>query len=213
MGGRVRIFTVLACCALPWTPGLLRAQAPQPPAPPPTETPAPQATVTPTPEQAPPTDEEPRPKPPEERYLPRLDVYFPEGDLDLRVNRLVNKVFFEGQVKYNFVKGDISAFLRYRYYGYQRTAQFTVFDSIEFEDVEEFSSDFDRVRGTLLLMQWPHSFRQRTFLLAELDRISSNKEREVEILRLGRTNTFLRFGYQLGTPEDARSNADRKSVV
>ena len=45
----------------------------------------------------------------------RLDVYFPEGDLDLRVNRLVNKVFFEGQVKYNFVDGDITAFLRYRY--------------------------------------------------------------------------------------------------
>src|SRR4030095_11343531 len=89
------------------------------------------------PEQAPPTDEEPRPKPPEERYLPRLDVYFPEGDLDLRVNRLVNKVFFEGQVKYNFVKGDISAFLRYRYYGYQRTYRLTLFDAVETPGVEQ----------------------------------------------------------------------------
>jgi hypothetical protein len=165
--------------------------------------PAPQETPEPP---APQTGEE-APKPPEERFLPRLDLYFPEGDLDLRVNRLVNRVFFEGQVKYNFVKGDISAFLRYRYYGYRRTAQFTVFDAIEFDDVQKFSNDFDRTRGLLLLMQWPHSYRQRTFLLTELDRISSNKENVAEILRLGRTNTFVRLGYQLGTPDDERSNS------
>ena len=180
----------------------------QEPAPPP-EPPPPAAEQPPAeaPAEPPAEEEEPRPKPQSERYLPRLDVYFPEGDLDLRVNRLINKVFFEGQVKYNFIKGDISAFLRYRYYGFQRVSQFTVFDAIEFEDVKDFSSDFDRVRGTLLLLQWPHSFHQRTFLLAELDRISSNKEEVARILRLGRTNTYVRFGYQLGTPEDARSNA------
>jgi len=186
--------------ALP-LPGQEPAPTPEPPPPaaeqPPAEAPA----------EPPAEEEEPRPKPQSERYLPRLDVYFPEGDLDLRVNRLINKVFFEGQVKYNFIKGDISAFLRYRYYGFQRVSQFTVFDAIEFEDVKDFSSDFDRVRGTLLLLQWPHSFHQRTFLLAELDRISSNKEEVARILRLGRTNTYVRFGYQLGTPEDARSNA------
>ena len=70
-------------------------------------------------------------------FLPRLDIYFPEGDLDLRVNRLINKVFFEGQVKYNFINGDITAFLRYRYYGYKRTTQFTVFDSIEFDGIDQ----------------------------------------------------------------------------
>jgi hypothetical protein len=184
----------------------VRGQEPVQPAPQPaTETPVPPADTAPPP--APPADEEPKPKPPEERFLPRLDVYFPEGDLDLRVNRLISKVFFEGQVKYNFIRGDISAFLRYRYYGYQRITQFTVFDSIEFDDIEEFSSDFDRTRGTLLLMQWPHSYHQRTFLLAELDRISSNKEDVAQILRLGRTNTFVRLGYQLGTPDDERSNA------
>ncbi|MES1242892.1 MAG: hypothetical protein ABUT39_14855 [Acidobacteriota bacterium] len=187
----VATFALLVLGALP-----LRGQEPSatqaPPAP--QETPA-----------AP--QEEPRPKTPEERFLPRLDVYFPEGDLDLRVNRLISKVFFEGQVKYNFVRGDISAFLRYRYYGYKRITQFTVFDSIEFDDIEDFSSDFDRTRGTLLLVQWPHSYHQRTFLLTELDRISSNKESEAQILRLGRTNTFVRLGYQLGTPDDERSNA------
>src|SRR6478672_2818871 len=64
---------------------------------------------------------EPVAKPIEERLLPKLDIYFPEGDLDLKVNRLVNKTFFEGQVKYNFINGDITAFLRYRYYGERRT--------------------------------------------------------------------------------------------
>lgn len=151
--------------------------------------------------------EDQQPKVREQPFLPRLDVFFPEGDLDLRVNHLINKVFFEGQVKYNFIKGDISAFLRYRYYGYQRTTQFTVFDTIEFQDVQKFSNDFDRVRGTLLLMQWPHSFQQRTYGLLELDRISSNRQDIAQVLLLGHTNTFLRFGYQIGTPEDVQSNA------
>lgn len=187
----------------PPDPPIVEPAPPAPETPPPAETPA----SEPAEEGQEGSEEEPRPKPPDQRNLPRLDVYFPEGDLDLRVNRLINKVFFEGQVKYNFIKGDISAFLRYRYYGYKRTTQFTVFDAIEFEDIEDFSSDFDRVRGTLLLLQWPHSYHQRTFLLAELDRISTNKQDVAEILRLGRTNTFVRFGYQLGTPEDERSNA------
>lgn len=164
--------------------------------------PAPAAPATPP---AVPGDQQPKAR--VEPLLPRLDVFFPEGDLDLRVNRLINKVFFEGQVKYNFINGDISAFLRYRYYGYQRTTQLTVFDTIEFQDVQDFSSDFDRVRGSLVLLQWPHSYQYRTFGLVELDRISSNKEGVVEVLRLGRTNTFVRLGYQIGTPEDSRSNA------
>jgi hypothetical protein len=185
--------------AVPGRPAAAREPPPNQPA-----TPATPAAAEPAPPAAPGS---PAPKPPEEPFLPRLDVFFPEGDLDLRVNRLINKVFFEGQVKYNFIKGDIAAFLRYRYYGYKRTTQFTVFDTIEFQEVQDFSSDFDRVRGTLLLLQWPHSYQSRTFGLVELDRISSNKEDVVEVLRLGRTNTFVRLGYQIGTPEDARSNA------
>lgn len=181
--------------------------------------PAPEAAEEPSPsEQAPPsgvaapTGEAQRPGP-REGFLPRLDVYFPEGDLDLRVSRLINEVFFEGQVKYNFIDGDITAFLRYRYYGYNRTTQFTVFDAVEFESLDEFSSDFERVRGALLLFQWPHSYHHRTFLLTELDRISSNKP-DLEFqgipgtfVREGKTNTFVRYAYQIGTPSDARSNA------
>jgi hypothetical protein len=155
-------------------------------------------------------DAELPPRPSEDRILPRVDFYFPEGELDLRVNRLINKTFFEGQVKYNFIKGDITAFLRYRYYGYQRTTQFTVFDAIEFDDIDEnVTDDFDRVRGTLLLFQWPHSYNSRTFGLIELDRISTNKgERGSDFfVRRDRTNPFVRLGYQLGTPDEGRSSA------
>jgi hypothetical protein len=151
------------------------------------------------------------PPKPSDRFLPRLDVYFPEGDLDLRVNRLINKTFFEGQVKYNFINGDITAFLRYRYYGEKRTTQFTVFDSISFDRIDQdVTSDFDRVRGTLLLMEWPHNYNNRTFFLSEIDRISTNRgtaDGSEFLVRRDQTNTFVRVGYQLGTPDEGRSSA------
>jgi hypothetical protein len=142
--------------------------------------------------------------------LPRLDVYFPEGDLDLRINRLINKTFFEGQVKYNFIQGDITAFLRYRYYGFNRTSQLTAFDAIDFDDIDQkVTDDFDRVRGLLTLLQWPHSYNHRTFALVEIDRISTNRrERGSDFfVRRDGTNTFIRLGYQLGAPDEGRSSA------
>ena len=180
-----------------------------PAAPSPQPEPAAPAPVPPGGPASPPAVDEPAPKPPEERLLPKLDVFFPEGDFDLRVSRLINSVFFEGQVKYNFIKGDITAFLRYRYYGYRRTTQLTVFDSIEFDDLNgKTSNDFDRVRGLLTLFEWPYSFSQRAFALAEIDGISSNKlDANNAIVRLGETNTFIRLGYQLGTPDESRSSA------
>ncbi len=152
----------------------------------------------------------PPPRSSDEFSLPRIDFDFLEGELDLRVHRLINKTFFEGQVKYNFIEGDISAFLRYRHYGFKRTTQFTVFDSIEFDDIDDsVSEDFDRVRGTLLLLQWPYSYSQRTFGMVELDRISSNKRPTGSefFFRRDQTNTFMRVGYQLGVPDEARSSA------
>jgi hypothetical protein len=146
------------------------------------------------------------PRQPRNQFLPRLDVFFPEGDLDLRVNRLVNKVFFEGQVKYNFINGDITAFLRYRYYGLYRITQLAVFDSISFSNVQKFSNgDFDRVRGTLLFLQWPRDYTHRTFALFEIDRLSNNDPNNP--FNNNKTNNFVRVGYQVGTPEDSRSNA------
>ncbi len=139
------------------------------------------------------------------RGLPSLDIYFPEGELDFRINRLINNAFFEGQLRYNFVEGDISAFLRYRYYGYARTYLLSVFDQVEFREIERLDNDFSRVRGGLFLVEWPHSYQRRTSLLAEADRYTSNEE--VFEFTTNRTNTFFRVAHQIGTPEDERSNA------
>ncbi|HVT17928.1 MAG TPA: hypothetical protein VHQ90_17335 [Thermoanaerobaculia bacterium] len=142
---------------------------------------------------------------PVERFLPKLDLFFPEGDLDLRINRLVNKVFFEGQIKYNFVRGDITAFLRYRYYGFKRTTQLAVFDAVTFSRIEKLSNNFDRTRGFLLFEEWPHNYNYRTFALAEVDRIFSAR-RDLQ-LTTSRTNTWVRVGYQVGSRGDSRSEA------
>jgi outer membrane biosynthesis protein TonB len=98
------------------------APSAEPQAAPPAEPPAPEPPAPTAPEPPGTGDEDvtpgvEEPARPREGNLPRLDVYFPEGDLDLRVSRLINKTFFEGQLKYNFISGDITAFLRYRYYG------------------------------------------------------------------------------------------------
>lgn len=137
--------------------------------------------------------------------FPTLDIDLPEGDLDLRASRLVGRILFQGQVKYNFVDGDITAFLRYRLYGPRRVYQLSGFDSLEFGSVEKLSGDFERVRGLLHLVELPLDYHHRVTLLTELDRISSNKDD----LRFDNntTNTFLRLGYQIGTPGDERSNA------
>lgn len=137
--------------------------------------------------------------------LPTVNLYLPEGDFDFRLHQTVSNAHLEGQVRYNFVRGDISALLRYKYYGYGRTYMIGVFDSLEFEGVEDVGGDFVRIRGGLLLTQWPHRFHSRSSLLLQVDRFTSNRE-ELRFTT-NRTNTYLRFAYQLGTPEDERSNA------
>jgi len=230
-GGRFSL--VLLAVSLLAAPARAQQETPPPAAPPPVSTEPQTAPAPAAPQSAPPAEPqtappaEPQTAPPvappasetpgvevparrEEGILPRLDVYFPEGDLDLRVNRLINNTFFEGQVKYNFIDGSITAFLRYRYYGFNRTTQFTVFDDIEFDRLDQnVTQDFDRVRGTLLLLEWPHSYNHRTFALVELDGISSNRRESGSqfFVRKDRTNTFVRFGYQLGTPDEGRSSA------
>jgi hypothetical protein len=208
-------------CLLAVAPVRAREQEPAQ-TPPPAEPPAPPVPTAPAPVPQTPTVPEPSgagggtegevlPARPTDQFLPRLDIYFPEGDLDLRVNRLINKTFFEGQLKYNFVNGDITAFLRYRYYGLRRTTQLTVFDSISFTAInQKVTEDFDRVRGTLLLLEWPHNYSNRTFFLTELDRISTNRgtaQGSNFLVRRDQTNTFVRLGYQLGTPDEGRSSA------
>jgi hypothetical protein len=212
---RRAVLPPLVVCLLAAVPA--RAQQPEPalPAPAPAApqtapAPVPQTPVVPEPSGNGGDEGEGLAPKPSDQFLPHLDFYFPEGDLDLRVNRLINRTFFEGQLKYNFVNGDITAFLRYRYYGYRRTTQFTVFDSISFTAInQKVTEDFDRVRGTLLLMEWPHDYNNRTFFLTELDRISTNRGAHGSnfLVRRDQTNTFFRLGYQLGTPDEGRSSA------
>jgi hypothetical protein len=142
---------------------------------------------------------------PIERFLPNVDLLFPEGALDLKVSRLVNKVLFEGQVRYAFVSGDITAFLRYRYYGHDRTTQIEVFDDISFGRVQSFSNRFDRTRGANVFLEWPHSASFRTFALSEIDRISSNNQSL--LATNNRTDTFVRVGTQVGSTGDPRTQA------
>lgn len=137
--------------------------------------------------------------------VPELDFYFPEGELDIRLNRLIKNALFLGQVRYNFAKGDILALLRYRYYGLERIYELSVFDDLNFDRLESISNDFNRVRGGLFRVEFPFDPAHRASLLAEVDRISSNKE-EFQFTT-NRTNTFLRAAYQYGTTDDARSNA------
>jgi hypothetical protein len=140
-----------------------------------------------------------------ETLLPNLDFYFPEGELEFRLNTLVKGSFYEGQIRYNFVKGDIEAFLRYKYYGRENVYQLGLFDSVEFEPIEKASNDFERTRGGLFLLRRPLDYHNRLFLLFEVDRITSSKQ-EFQFTT-NKTDTFVRFGYQLGTPDDVRLNA------
>jgi len=210
---------LLAAAAF-WTLAAAPAAAPATEPPPATEQPAPPAILPPPPPAAvgPPEpgaqsaashqgspDETPGEpgETPIQRYLPNVDLLFPEGALDLKVSRLVNKVLFEGQVRYAFVSGDITAFLRYRYYSYHRTTQVEVFDDVSFGRLQSLSNRFDRTRGANLFLEWPHSYTFRTFALTEIDRISSNQQ--PLLLARDRTDTFVRVGAQLGTPGDSRT--------
>jgi hypothetical protein len=147
----------------------------------------------------------PRAAPARETLLPNLDFYFPEGELDFKLNRLLKGSFYQGQLRYNFVKGDIEAYLRYRYYGYDKIFQLGLFDAVEFEPIEKGSNEFERTRGGLALVQKPFNYFSRAFFLGEVDRITSSKE-EFQYTT-NRTDTFVRVGYQLGTPDDVRLNA------
>ena len=173
------------------TPSSVTAQPPQPKSPPAATAPA-----------SPPAPVEP---PEKTGILPSLNVYLPEGRADIRFIKAIRNSLFENQINYNFVSGDISAFLRYKYYGRTATSTLTFFDSIEFEELERFSNDFSRTRGALYLQRRPINFYNRLFALAEFDRLTFS--RPIDHPDANRTNVYVKLGYQLGTPSDERSNA------
>lgn len=109
------------------------------------------------------------------------------------------------QVAYNFIGGDISAFLRYKYYGRTATSMFSFFDTIEYADLARFSNEFTRTRGALYLARLPLDFYNRLYALAEFDRLTfSNPAQQPDA---NQTNLYVKGAYQFGTPNDERSNA------
>lgn len=136
--------------------------------------------------------------------FPRLNLYLPEGEFDIRVRRMIRNVLFEGQVNYNFINGDISTFLRYKYYASSYTYRIGVFDSIEFRSVDAGTKDFNRTRGGLVLFEIPVDARNRWEALLESDSLTFG---DVTNPDNKRDNLYVKLGYQFGTPFDERLNS------
>src|ERR1043165_1719867 len=64
--------------------------------------------------------------------FPNVIVYRPEGQASIRLRKLIKNVLFVSQIDYRFVNGDISTFLRYKYYARSFTYKLSIFDSIGF---------------------------------------------------------------------------------
>ncbi|MGA7615718.1 MAG: hypothetical protein WBX15_11135 [Thermoanaerobaculia bacterium] len=139
----------------------------------------------------------------EKDQFPNLNLYLPEGEVNLRVQKLIKNVLFESQVNYKFVDGSISTFLRYKYYARNFTYKIGVFDTIDFPSIERGSRNFDRVRGGLLLFELPRDFNNRYYLLIQLDGLSFG---DVDNPDNNKSNLYTKLGYQYGTPFDERLN-------
>jgi hypothetical protein len=181
----------------------LVAQTQQPPQPPP-ETPSDQGNPT-----------QPAPPPPlsdaaagaydRRDSLPYVNVYLPEGQASIRLRKLIRNVLFESQIDYRFVNGDISTYLRYKYYARNFTYRLGVFDSIGFPDLGSSSKqEFERVRGGLLLFEVPRDYNNRWFWLVQDDRLTFG---DVTHPDNRKNNIYTKVGYQYGTQFDERMNA------
>jgi hypothetical protein len=194
--------------------GTVFAQTTTPPATPPpadqTQTP-PEQTVPPPPppvEQAPPSILSDAAAGAYDRRdpLPDLNIYIPEGEASIRLRKLIRNALFETQLRYEFVNGDISTFLRYKYYARNYTYRIGVFDTIEFPDIasDDNTEEFERVRGGLLLIGVPRDVNNRYFFLLQNDSLSfgdiSNPDNR-------KNNIYTKVGYQFGTQFDERMNA------
>lgn len=136
--------------------------------------------------------------------LPNLNIYLPDGEFDIRIRKLIKNVLLESQINYKFVNGDISTFLRYKYYARSFTYKVGVFDSLSFASVQSGSGDFDRVRGGLLLLERPVDYNQRYFLLLQDDGLTFGDVTKPDSKH---NNVYTKLAYQYGTPFDERLNA------
>lgn len=136
--------------------------------------------------------------------LPYVNLYLPDGQASVRIRKLIKNVLFESQIDYKFVEGDISTFLRYKYYAKNFTYKLSVFDSLGFPDVGSRSSqEFERTRGGLLLLELPRNYNNRYFWLLEDDRLTFGDLTRVDNRK---NNIFTKIGYQYGTQFDERLN-------
>ncbi len=137
--------------------------------------------------------------------LPTFNLYLPEGQASIRLRKLIKNVLFESQIDYEFVNGDISTFLRYKYYARNYTYRIGVFDSIEFPDLGSSSEKaFERVRGGLLLLGIPKNYHSRYFVLLQNDRLTFGDTTRPDDRK---NNIYAKVGYQYGTQFDERMNA------
>jgi hypothetical protein len=191
--------------------------APTPTTPTPAPEPATEQTPTPPPPAPPPTDQAPTPSNPgvlseaasasyERRdSLPAVNIYLPEGQASVRLRKLIRNVLFESQIDYEFVNGDISTFLRYKYYARNYTYRIGVFDAIEFPDISsDDKRDFERVRGGLLLVGVPKDYNNRWFFLLQDDSLTFGDTDRPDNRK---NNLYTKIGYQYGTQFDERMNA------
>ena len=137
--------------------------------------------------------------------LPAVNIYLPEGQASVRLRKLIRNVLFESQIDYDFVNGDISTFLRYKYYARNYTYRLGVFDSISFPDLTSDSDKgFERVRGGLLLVGVPKDYYNRYFFLLQDDSLTFG---DVTRPDNRKNNIYTKIGYQYGTQFDERMNA------
>jgi hypothetical protein len=137
--------------------------------------------------------------------LPYVNLYLPEGEASVRLRKLIRNVLFESQIDYRFVNGDISTFLRYKYYARNFTYRLGVFDQIGFPDLGSSSKqEFQRVRGGLLLFEVPRDYNNRYFWLVQDDRLTFG---DVTHPDNRKNNIYTKVGYQYGTQFDERLNS------
>ena len=139
--------------------------------------------------------------------IPRVAVYVPEGQAEIRLSKLVRSSLYETQFEYDFVSGDIAAYLRYKYYGSRQTLTVSAFDQVNFAALESLSLGYDRVRGLNAFVRRPVGLFGRLVFLAEVDRFNVSDPDDPEVSPDdGQTNVFAKAGYQWGTEDDNFGN-------
>ncbi|HEY0591327.1 MAG TPA: hypothetical protein VGF40_06145 [Thermoanaerobaculia bacterium] len=136
--------------------------------------------------------------------FPETNIYLPEGELDIRVKKLIQNALFDGQINYNFVDGDVSTFLRYKYYARDYAWKIGVFDELEFDQVGGATEEFDRVRGGLLMFSYPKDYDTRYTFLTQVDSLAYGDLARPDN---DKTNVYTKIGYQFGTETDERLNS------